>query len=249
MKKFKKKSFEFKAEKFDDEKGVITGYGGVKNNRDHAGDIITDGAFGDSKTIPFLFQHDPSQQIGVLDCYEDSHGLKMTAKYYLNTSLGKEAYELAKANSENDLDTSFSIGFRTLKESYGEEDGKYIRYLEKVDVREISQVTFPCNELATATDIKSLEDITAREVEHALRDVDGMSNSLAKKYANVICKGLREEDGEDDGTTEDSIKDIEVEDQIEPNAQEDETDNGDELLSELKNIFELETLKLKLETM
>lgn len=259
MSKFSKKSFEFKAEGFDDEKGVINGYGAVKHNKDWANDVIVDGAFGERKTLPFLFQHDSDKQIGVLDCWEDSYGLKIEAKYYLNTSLGKEAYELAKANAENNLNTSFSIGYRVIKRSFGEQDGEQVRFLEKIDTREISQVTFPCNELATATGIKSdTEELKAKDIEWSLREV--MPVSLAKKYSNVIISDLREADEEKDNTTteeeektDQSAPSTEVETSTEPevveteDSEDEEKTNQEGLVEALKNELTILNLKTMME--
>lgn len=265
MKKNNIKSFEFKFDSFDDEKGVICGYGAIKGNIDIANDVIKDGAFAETLKVrpnmPFLWQHDPDIQIGVVSCVEDSIGLKMEAKYYLNTTKGKDAYELAKANSENKLPTSFSIGYRTLERSYGEYQGEQVRFLEKLDCREVSQVTFPCNELATSTSIKSEErDIDVRDVEYSLRDA-GLSRTEAKKYSSLIktnlCDaGMEAKDGEGEVVTDETVvieKTVEtvvevvteeVVDDKEIKAKQDK-----ESLDEIKQFLMLEILKQQMETL
>jgi HK97 family phage prohead protease len=224
MKK-KMKDFDVKFTDFNEEEGVASGYLSIFGNVDHAGDMVIKGAFKESlskkDTIPFLFQHDPSLQIGVMSCIEDEKGLYVTCKYYLNTELGKEKYELAKANQENGLTTGLSIGYRIKEYEWKEIDDETIFILKAVDLHEGSQVTFACNELASIEDVKSLEDITARDIEKGLREVDAISNSLAKKYANILLKAIREESADD--VEEESAEKISKEDKDEVVEKNDES--------------------------
>src|SRR5690606_24686905 len=87
----------------DAEVGKLTGYGSKFNNIDQIGDIILPGAF--KKTIndkvksggkfPFLWQHDSSQPIGVIeDIYEDENGLVIEVQLNMDVPLAKEARSL-----------------------------------------------------------------------------------------------------------------------------------------------------------
>jgi HK97 family phage prohead protease len=85
-----------------------------------------------------LFQHDPSEPIGVwLDLHEDSRGLYARGRLIPEVVRARELLALLKAGTADGL----SIGFRTVK---GRLDPKTrIRKLEAIDLWEISIVTFP----------------------------------------------------------------------------------------------------------
>lgn len=129
---------------------TITGYASTFGGQpDHTGDIIAKGAFSDSiaaRQTKFLYQHmDP---IGVqVDLVEDQHGLLGTWEI-VPTALGTDAHMLAKAGV---LD-SLSIGFITQDAEF-RDDG--VRVIKKVDLLEVSLVTFPANENAVVTAVKS----------------------------------------------------------------------------------------------
>lgn len=133
-------------------------YGNVKGNIDHSLDRVVDGAYRDSiashkaaGTMPkFFWMHNPwDTPVGVWTAMEeDSKGLYLEGKFS-NTPKGNELYELYKDNA---LD-SFSIGYRVNDEKWNNTLG--CNDLIKVDVREISAVTFACNEESRLVEIKS----------------------------------------------------------------------------------------------
>ena len=133
-------------------------YGNVKGNIDHALDRVVDGAYRDSiaahkaaGTMPkFFWMHDRwDTPVGVWTAMEeDSKGLYLEGKF-ANTPKGNELYELYKDNA---LD-SFSIGYRVNDEKWNSSLG--CNDLIKVDIREISAVTFACNEESRLVEIKS----------------------------------------------------------------------------------------------
>ncbi|UNY40118.1 prohead protease [Aeromonas phage vB_AveS_KLEA5] len=133
-------------------------YGNVKGSIDHALDRVVDGAYRDSiaahkaaGTMPkFFWMHNPwDTPVGVWTAMEeDSKGLYLEGKFS-NTPKGNEIYELYKDNA---LD-SFSIGYRVNDEKWNSSLG--CNDLIKVDIREISAVTFACNEESRLVEIKS----------------------------------------------------------------------------------------------
>ncbi|MNJ08729.1 Caudovirus prohead protease [compost metagenome] len=133
-------------------------YGNVKGNIDHALDRVVDGAYRDSiashkaaGTMPkFFWMHNPwDTPVGVWTAMEeDAKGLYLEGRFS-NTPKGNELYELYKDNA---LD-SFSIGYRVDDEKWNNTLG--CNDLIKIDVREISAVTFACNEESRLVDIKS----------------------------------------------------------------------------------------------
>jgi HK97 family phage prohead protease len=138
------------------EEGEFTGYAAIFNNEDLGRDVIVPGAFAKSLQsrpagkVKMLRQHDTAEPIGVwLDLAEDKKGLRAKGKLILDTVKGRETYALMRAGALDGL----SIGFRTLKDRFDRQKG--IRYLEQVDVPEISIVTFPMNPRAVVSNVKA----------------------------------------------------------------------------------------------
>lgn len=140
--------------------GTFTGYGAVFGNLDSDRDVITAGAF--SKTlkkkkpnkIKLLWQHDPSQPIGIWEVMEeDKRGLKVQGRLLIGQGVPKadEAYALLKAGA---LD-AMSIGFAIPQGGADWDSAKGVRTITEVDLWEISLVTFPANHRARVTRVKS----------------------------------------------------------------------------------------------
>jgi HK97 family phage prohead protease len=124
--------------------GGIEGYASLFGEIDQARDMVMPGAFAASlkqrgvRRVPMLFQHDPSEPIGVwLELREDLHGLYARGRLIPEVVRARELLALLKAGAADGL----SIGFRTVK---GRVDPKSrIRKLDAIDLWEISLVTFP----------------------------------------------------------------------------------------------------------
>jgi len=151
------------------DQGEFTGYAAVFNNEDMGHDVILPDAFTKSlqrrpaSKIKMLFQHDPSAPIGIwLDLAQDPKGLRAKGKLILETVKGAETYALMRAGALDGL----SIGFRTVKDRFDRAKG--IRYLEELDVPEISIVTFPLNPRATIATVKSHNAERARALVQAI---------------------------------------------------------------------------------
>ena len=138
------------------ESGEFEGYASVFNKEDLAADVVLPGAFAESlKTraadrVKMLRQHDTSEPIGIwTSLTEDPVGLKATGKLILGTAKGRETYELLKAGALDGL----SIGFKTRRDRFDAK--RRVRFLEEIDLREISLVTFPMMESALISAVKS----------------------------------------------------------------------------------------------
>ena len=184
-----------------DDAGTFEGYASIFGNVDSGGDKVMPGAFVEGlaesrrkgRTVKMLWQHDPDQPIGVWDdLAEDAKGLWGKGRLIMEVPKAREVHALAKAGAVGGL----SIGYRT-KEAAPEGN---VRLLKKLDLFEVSMVTFPMNERAKLTAIKSegLEDITEklragdrlteREFETLVKGL-GLSNSQAERAARVHLKG------------------------------------------------------------
>jgi len=158
------------------EDGLFSGYGSVFNVVDSYKEVVAPGAFADSlqaKMPSLLWQHRSGEPIGVYtDVKEDSVGLHVAGKLALKTARGAEAYELLKMGAV----TGLSIGFISREDSYDRVSG--IRTLKKVDLWEVSLVTFPANDAARVSAVKGIAQIkTIRDVEACLRESGGFSKS------------------------------------------------------------------------
>lgn len=186
--------FELKIEPDDD--GRFEGWASTFGNVDNGMDVIERGAFrksiGSGRKVKMLWQHDMSQPIGVWDEIEErEQGLYVKGRLLKDVAKGREAMALLRAGA---LD-SMSIGYRTV-EAVSEAGGR-VRKLMEVDLFEVSLVTFPMNDLAVVTDVKSIR--TIRDFEKALRDA-GFSQREAKAIAADGFKGLA--DHRDDAEVE-----------------------------------------------
>lgn len=185
------------------EDGVITGYGAVFDNIDRGGDIIVPGAFGASLKaggpgkVKMLMFHDPMRPIGVWDeIVEDKLGLKMKGRLLLDVDDGLKAHRLMRAGAVDGL----SIGYRATVHNW--DSGRKARIIEKVDLWEVSIVTFPMNERARATVKGEIVLPSDRELEAMLRDGARLSIRDAKAAVSVIRNALR-----DGGETADGPRD------------------------------------------
>lgn len=152
------KSLTFKAENLQDD-GTFSGYCSVFDVVDSYDEIVKKGAFVDSlndwqakgKMPPVLWQHDRSEVIGVwTKLYEDDKGLFGEGKLLIDdVAKAKEAYALIKAGAIDGL----SIGYRTEKYRYNSDDDTID--LLKLNLKEVSIVTFPANEDSTVSNVKA----------------------------------------------------------------------------------------------
>lgn len=162
-----------------DEDGNFSGYASKFNEVDLGGDSVSPGAFKSSLTerpgpaIKMLWQHDPSQPLGIwTKASEDNVGLRVEGKLLTTIQRAREVHEMMKAGIIDGL----SIGYRTIKGARDDRTGR--RLLKEVDLWEISLVTFPMQRTATVTSVKGEWD--KRVVERVLRDA-GMPNAMATK--------------------------------------------------------------------
>lgn len=182
----KRLSFALTEVKADDDTRTIEGFASVFNYVDFQKDIVLPGAFAKSikRGMPvMLWQHDSHQPVGVWDEMEEQEkGLYVKGRT-LDTTLGNDVYKMLKARAIKGL----SIGYGTKK--YEIDQVKGVRKLIELDLYEVSLVTFPANEKAQITRVKSADGtlIDERAFEEFLRDA-GFSRKEAK---TIISEGYR----------------------------------------------------------
>lgn len=152
--------------------GTFEGYGSVFGNIDSYGEKVMPGAFVESLTrhkregtaVLMLWQHNPDEPIGVWeDLAEDSKGLWGKGRLITEVQRAREVLALLRQKAIRGL----SIGYREIDT---DQDGA-VRLLKKLDLWEISPVSFPANRRARVEGVKSdrMEEIARR-----FRDGDPM---------------------------------------------------------------------------
>lgn len=179
-----------KAEAVTDE-GEFAGYGSVFGVEDSYGEIVAPGAFAESlaelaakqRVVPVLWQHRSDQPIGTYaEIVEDEVGLYVKGQLLIEAvAQASEAHALLKAGAV----TGLSIGYWVRESSFDEKTK--IRTLTKLDLVEVSLVTFPACDDARVEAVKfklahgQLPDI--RDFEKLLREA-GFSKTQAAVVAN-----------------------------------------------------------------
>lgn len=189
--------------------GTFSGYGSIFGNVDQGGDVVARGAFKVSlddwkakgKLPKMLLQHGgflgPAEDGIPVGKYthmeEDEKGLYVEGELFaLETQKGKYIYEGIKSGALDGL----SIGYIAKDVAYGKEPGEPRRTLKKVDVLEVSIVTFPMNRAASIEAVKSIEEFkNLADAEAFLREVAGFSQRQAVAYVSRV-KSLSPSDSE-----------------------------------------------------
>ncbi|WP_134497633.1 HK97 family phage prohead protease [Microvirga pakistanensis] len=127
-----------------DADGIFEGYASLFGVADLGKDVVMPGAFAeslekrDAGAVRLLWQHDPATPIGRwLAIAEDRRGLRVRGKLNLSVERARDIHALMREGAVDGL----SIGFRVERARAERPTG--LRRLEKLDLWEISVVTFP----------------------------------------------------------------------------------------------------------
>jgi hypothetical protein len=137
--------------------GIFEGYASLFRIADLGKDVIEPGAFRESLVrrgpagVKLLWQHDPAEPIGRwISLIEDSRGLFVRGQLSLAVGRAREIHALMREGAVDGL----SIGFRPEKARTEPRSG--LRRLERVDLWEISLVTFPMLPQARVSVVKAM---------------------------------------------------------------------------------------------
>lgn len=195
---------------------IFTGYGAIFGNVDSYGDVIQKGAFKDTlreakksgQWPVMLLQHggwgmaDEMMPPGIwIEMEEDDIGLKVKGKL-ADTDRGIEAYKLMKMTPRPAI-TGMSIGYIAKEFIVGTKPEEPRRTLKKIELIEVSLVTFPANGKARVESVKS--DMNIRIAEQALRDA-GFSRTEAKGILANGFKAVPPRDAEGYGELADMLR-------------------------------------------
>jgi hypothetical protein len=176
-----------------DASGVFEGYASLFGAEDLSGDIVERGAFAESLArrgpagIRLLFQHDPAEPIGIWEeIREDARGLFVRGRLLPDVARAREVLSLMQAGALDGL----SIGFKPLMAKRDARKG--VRRILRVDLWEISIVTFPMLPGARISAVKSRPFAqrapTERELERWLVLDAGLSRSEAR---GLMAQGFK----------------------------------------------------------
>jgi HK97 family phage prohead protease len=150
--------------------GVFEGYASLFGIADLGKDVVMPGAFADSlrkrkaAEVRLLWQHDPSEPLGRwLAIEEDRRGLFVRGKLNLAVERAREIHALMREGAVDGL----SIGFRVERARAERPTG--LRRLEKLDLWEISVVTFPMLPGARVGAVKATPSDLAARIRRASR--------------------------------------------------------------------------------
>lgn len=171
--------FEFKVEDASESNGIgtIKGYASTFGNVDQGMDVVERGAFSKSITekkgkFPILLDHDVTKPIGWnIDASEDDYGLKIAGEIQLVTPDAINRYKLAKRAQELGVKSGLSIGYSVIK-AEPDRDRPIIRRLKELKLWEYSFVTFPMNEQAAISSVKSIKKLFDELAERGYSDED-----------------------------------------------------------------------------
>ena len=182
--------------------GAFEGLASVFDIVDQMQERVAPGAFRKSlaeharkgRMPALLWQHDTKEPLGAWrEIKETDDGLFVKGELFTkDIPRARQAHALLKGGGL----TGLSIGFRLKDHTTDRKTG--VRTLTRIDLFEVSLVTFPALDVARVSRVKA-EDITdARTFEAALRDELGFSNRAAKRLVAGGWPALSDRDDRED---------------------------------------------------
>jgi HK97 family phage prohead protease len=166
----------------DEGNGYLEGYGAVKGNIDSYGDVIRDGAFKNLEALVgkgFAGKgHDWTDAIGyVEEAREDEHGLWVKMAFH-STSDAQDVRTKVQERLSAGKAVGLSIGYFTKAASPGKVEGQDVRFLDEIEVFEVSVVTMPANERATVLSAKGHGEPRAKQFDNLTAQVQDYIHRL-----------------------------------------------------------------------
>lgn len=192
----------------DGTQGIFEGYASVFSNTDSDGDIILPGAFksvlaNQKRKVAMFYNHRAWElPVGKWDhMEEDSKGLLVRGQL----TPGHSGAQDLKAAMKHGTVEGMSVGFGCVHEDFDvTSSGRIFKNISML--REISICTFPANEQAQVSSLKSVDGLsTIRDVEDWLRESVGLSKSEALGFISRFKSAIR---SESDGTQKSQVDSI-----------------------------------------
>lgn len=167
------------------ENGRFAGYASVFNLVDSQRDVIEKGAFSDTLQgrigqIKLLWQHNFAEPVGYFTAmFEDARGLYVEGQLLLEVARAREALSLMQSGVVRGL----SIGYSPVRYRMDPDTG--IRIIAAVDLWEVSLVTFPANQEATVSVVKTA---STRAAAGALKEEQWIRSGAMIELSDALSK-------------------------------------------------------------
>lgn len=122
--------------------GGLSAVFSVFDQVDTDGDVVKGTAFTDGQEVPLVWAHEWDKPIGKGAVRVEADRAVFDGAFFLDTSWGRDAYATVKAMGALQ---EYSWGFRILEQSFGEQDGKPVRFIDGAEVFEVSPVLVGAN--------------------------------------------------------------------------------------------------------
>jgi len=160
--------------------GRFSGLASVYGVTDLQNDVVVQGAFEETLklkngVVPLLWQHDPREPIGQMSLTDTPMGLMGMGEVDLDVPTGKRAYSGVSKKYVSGL----SIGFDTKADELDRETR--VRRITKVDLWEVSLVTFPAQPLARVTRAKAMADVLGLDLDDRATAAAEVVDTLSKE--------------------------------------------------------------------
>lgn len=233
---------------------TITGYANVKNIIDKGGDVVVDGAYADLEaTLKEGFvcrNHDWGNPVGhFTELKEDDYGLYFEAHIY-DTEEGNDLLKVIKERVAAEKTVGLSIGFFAKGYEFGEFQGRRVRFLKEVAVKEVTVTMVPMNGESTVLGTKSRQDnfLELKSVLESyldrLMDIKslGRTEDWCKERAAELKSLIDLLDEAVESINSEQIESQDSESQDVSDETDQETDQGSVELAKAKALAELELL-------
>ena len=159
----------------------IAGYASIFGVPDSGGDVVLRGAFASAgKPVPLLWQHDSREPVGIVEAVsEDARGLRITARV-IDAGRGATAAALVRAGAMDGL----SFGYRVKAARADRVRG--VRELARLELVEVSLVTFPMQPLARVLGFSSLPASAGGGFSSLPASAGGGFSSVAEETMNDL---------------------------------------------------------------
>lgn len=202
--KFETKTYRGKMQfKGEGENGQFEAVFATLNVIDHDEDVTLPGAFGKQDVLIEPWNHDWSLPVGSGMIREDDEEAIVDGRFFLDIPAAKDHYIVAK---ELQGKQEWSYTFRILEWKQGEFEGRKVRFLEKLEVIAVSQVSKGAGINTRTTAIKALKDLLGdSKDDENLEDTPGSHDpgaSLKRPEAAQLDPDDLTEDDDPDGEPE-----------------------------------------------
>jgi len=156
----------------------LEGYASIKHVVDAYGDVILDGAYGDlaefvrSGFVAIGHDHSGIPVGYITQAVEDAKGLFVGMEFH-STEAAQSAQTVTKERLQAGKRVGLSIGYLPLEWGFESRNGKRVRFLKKIELKEFSLVTLPAVANAEVTCVK--QPVSGLDVE-AIEQLSGEWN-------------------------------------------------------------------------